>query len=194
MQRPGGPPRRPMTGYRQRPPMRRGPPPAFARGGRVPPPGMGLASPGMRPQRPPQAPRPQRGAPMAAPGGPQPTPMIGRGPQMPGNFISANGMPPPTTGGMMRPQRMAGGGSAGRRPEPTTGGFVSRSLSPSGGSTTDDVDARLNAGEFVIPKDVATWKGKEFFYKMIASARKNRSAPNGGQDKPQTGYGGGGMQ
>jgi hypothetical protein len=103
---------------------------------------------------------------------------------MPGNMISANGMPPPT--GM--PQRMAGGGQAGRQPEPTQGGFVSRSLSPSGGSQVDDVQARLNAGEFVIPKDVATWKGKEFFYKMIAQARKNRSAPNGGTEKPQVGY------
>ena len=109
---------------------------------------------------------------------------------MPGNFISANGMPPPTAGGMQRPvQRMAKGGQAGRRPEPTTGGFVSRELSPSGGSKVDDVQARLNAGEFVIPKDVATWKGKEFFYKMIAQARKNRAAPNGGtNEKVQTGF------
>ena len=114
---------------------------------------------------------------------------------MPGNFISANGMPPPTAGGMQRPvQRMAQGGQAGRRPEPTTGGFVSRSLSPSGGSKVDDVQARLNAGEFVIPKDVAHWKGKEFFYKLIAQARKNRSGGNEQQpqkpQKPQTGYGG----
>jgi hypothetical protein len=106
-------------------------------------------------------------------------------------MISANGMPPPVQGGMQRPvPRMARGG---RVPEPTQGGFVSRELSPSGGSKTDDVNARLNAGEFVIPKDVATWKGKEFFYKLIAQARKNRS---GGNDqpqkpqKPQTGYGG----
>jgi hypothetical protein len=115
-----------------------------------------------------------------------------RGPMMPGNMISANGMPPPT--GQM-PQRMAGGGQAGR-PEPTRGGFVSRELSPSSGSRTDDVQARLNAGEFVIPKDVAAFKGKEFFYKLIAQARKNRTG--GGQpqqpqqsqrpQRPQTGY------
>jgi hypothetical protein len=59
---------------------------------------------------------------------------------------------------------------------PTTGGFVSRSLSPSGGIRTDDVQARLNAGEFVIPKDVAAWKGLEFFYKLIAQSRKFRAA------------------
>jgi hypothetical protein len=106
----------------------------------------------------------------------------------PGNFISPNGMPPPVSGGMMRPQRMAGGGQAGQQPEPTQGGFVSRELSPSGGSKVDDVNARLNAGEFVIPKDVATWKGKEWFYKLIAQARKARSG--GGQpQKAQTGYG-----
>ena len=109
---------------------------------------------------------------------------------MPGNFISANGMPPPTAGGMPRPQMMARGGPAGRRPEPTQGGFVSRELSPSGGSKVDDVQARLNAGEFVIPKDVAHWKGKEFFYKLIAQARKNRSGGNEQPQKPQTGYGG----
>ena len=82
---------------------------------------------------------------------------------------------------------MAGGGQV----EPTQGGFVSRELSPSGGSKTDDVQARLNAGEFVIPKDVAHWKGKEFFYKLIAQARKNRSG--GGQpEKTQSGYSNGG--
>jgi len=51
----------------------------------------------------------------------------------------------------------------------------------------DDVDARLNAGEFVIPKDVATWKGKEFFYKLIKQARE--VGQNGGQKPQQTGYG-----
>ena len=54
-------------------------------------------------------------------------------------------------------------------------GFVSRSLSPSGGIKTDDVRAQLNAGEFVIPKDVAAWKGLEFFYKLIAQSRKLRA-------------------
>jgi hypothetical protein len=174
------PPQRPRTGYGQRP--------AFARGGRVPP----QQPPGgaMRLAPPPQPPRPMRGAPMPNRGGPRPAPM-GRGPMAPGDMISANGMPPPVQGGMQRPQRMAQGGGAGRRAEPTTGGFVSHEMSPSGGSTTDDVQARLNAGEFVVPKDVAAWKGKEFFYKLIAQARANRSG-GGKPDKAQSGYSNGG--
>lgn len=196
------------TGYAPRP-LRRRPRPALAMagGGRVPgprgrmpprPPGaMGMDRPPPRTngqkaqmQQAPQAPRPARGAPLMAPGGPQPGPAP-RGPMMPGNFISPNGMPPPTSGGMMAPQRMARGGQAGRRAEPTRGGFVSRELSPSRGSQTDDVNARLNAGEFVIPKDIAAWKGKEFFYKLIAQSRKARS---GGDEKPQVGYRNGGGQ
>jgi hypothetical protein len=86
---------------------------------------------------------------------------------------------------------MAGGGQAGRRAEPTTGGFVSHELSPSNGSQVDDVNARLNAGEFVVPKDVTQWKGKEFFYKLIVQARKNRSGGDKPQRPQQTGYSGG---
>jgi hypothetical protein len=84
---------------------------------------------------------------------------------------------------------MAGGGPFNARNKPpTTGGFVSRDLSPSNGSQTDDVNARLNAGEFVIPRDVASWKGKEFFYKLIKQAREMHA--NGGQrSQNQTGYG-----
>lgn len=54
---------------------------------------------------------------------------------------------------------------------PSTGGFVSRALSPSAGKQIDDVPARLNAGEFVIPRDVAAWKGQEHFQKLIAQSR-----------------------
>jgi hypothetical protein len=81
----------------------------------------------------------------------------------------------------------------------TTGGFVSNELSPSAGAQTDDVDARLNAGEFVIPKDVAAWKGQEFFYKLMAQARKTRAMAeneNGtaasDASEQQTGYAGNG--
>jgi hypothetical protein len=81
--------------------------------------------------------------------------------------------------------------------DPTSGGFVSHELSPSAGAQVDDVQARLNAGEFVIPKDVAAWKGQEFFYKLMAQARKMRAvagqesgqgmgyAENGGEEAPQ---------
>jgi hypothetical protein len=74
------------------------------------------------------------------------------------------------------PQRGAG---------PTTGGQVPRSASPSQGRQTDDVPANLNAGEFVIPRDVVKFKGHEYFQKLIASARKNRvTHPARGQSKP----------
>lgn len=53
----------------------------------------------------------------------------------------------------------------------TPGGSVPISASPSGGSAVDDVDAKLTAGEFVIPKDVAMWKGHEHFVKQIDQAR-----------------------
>lgn len=69
---------------------------------------------------------------------------------------------------------------------PTTGGHVPRQLSPSGGRNTDDIPARLNAGEFVIPKDIAAWKGQEFFQKLIMDSRKKlaTAAPAQGQAKP----------
>ncbi len=65
--------------------------------------------------------------------------------------------------------------------------------SPSQGMATDDVPARLNAGEFVVPKDVAAWKGHEFFQKLIDQSRKARTmgsarptmkAPLPNQQKP----------
>lgn len=76
-------------------------------------------------------------------------------------------------------ESFAGGGAIdmdprGEDPRATTGGFVSRDLSPSGGRATDDIPARLNADEFVIPRDVTMWKGQEFFQKLIAQSRQNR--------------------
>lgn len=69
------------------------------------------------------------------------------------------------------------------------GGHVSDKESPSDGTAVDDVPANLTAGEFVIPKDVVEYKGKEFFYKLMAAARKNRAVAAGGQQAPQkTGY------
>ena len=63
------------------------------------------------------------------------------------------------------------------------GGEVPASLSPSAGLQTDDVDAdvddgskaKINVGEFIIPKDVAQWKGEEFFHNLIAKSRKIRA-------------------
>lgn len=60
-------------------------------------------------------------------------------------------------------------------PGATTGGAIPTSASPSGGANVDDVNARLNAGEFVMPKDVTSWFGEEKLQKMIEKARKDAS-------------------
>jgi len=57
---------------------------------------------------------------------------------------------------------------------PTTGGGVPPQASPTAGQQTDDVPANLNVGEFVIPRDVAMWKGQEFFQNLIDQSRKKR--------------------
>lgn len=75
-------------------------------------------------------------------------------------------------GGGVLPRGNSGG--------PTTGGFVPRSASPSQGRQTDDIPARLNADEFVMPRDVVHWKGQEFFQKLIQQARKSRVTGAGG--------------
>ena len=53
--------------------------------------------------------------------------------------------------------------------------------SPTGGKAVDDVPAQLTVGEFVVPKDVAAWKGEEYFQKMIEQSRK---AKEGATAKP----------
>ena len=72
-------------------------------------------------------------------------------------------------GGGVNPQ-------AGQSPIPipagsTPGGPIPPHASPSMGAATDDVPSMLTAGEFVIPKDVAQWKGHEHFVKAIDKAR-----------------------
>jgi len=54
----------------------------------------------------------------------------------------------------------------------TPGGNVPMTASPSGGRAIDDVDAKLTAGEFIVPTDVVSWKGEEFFQKLIEGSRK----------------------
>ena len=63
-------------------------------------------------------------------------------------------------------------GSYGIPTEP--GGHVPYSASPSQGAVTDDIPARLNAGEFVIPKEVVEWEGQKNIYKMIDKAKSER--------------------
>jgi hypothetical protein len=47
-------------------------------------------------------------------------------------------------------------------------------LSASNGAIPDDVPAKLTAGEFVIPADTVSWKGEEFFQKLIESSRQKK--------------------
>lgn len=90
-------------------------------------------------------------------------------------------------GGWTSDYENSGGGYAqgGAIPDETTGGQVPMGASPSQGAQTDDVPANLNAGEFVVPRDVAKWKGEEFFQKLIMQSRKARmTAPGKGQPGP----------
>jgi hypothetical protein len=54
------------------------------------------------------------------------------------------------------------------------GQMVHPGMSPSSGQEVDDVPAKLNAGEFVMPDDVVRWKGEEFFQGLIAKSRQAR--------------------
>jgi hypothetical protein len=56
------------------------------------------------------------------------------------------------------------------------GMLIPRSASPSGGAIQDDVPARVQPGEFILPKDVVQWKGQEFFQKLIDQSRKQQDA------------------
>lgn len=67
----------------------------------------------------------------------------------------------------------ADGGST--DPEATPGGKISPSASPSQGKAIDDVDAKLTAGEFVVPKDTVAWLGEKHFQSLIEKSRKDRS-------------------
>ena len=65
------------------------------------------------------------------------------------------------------------------------GGVIPTEASPSAGAIPDDVQARVQPGEFVVPRDVLQWKGEEFFQKTIEQARKSKpQAPAQAQVKP----------
>lgn len=53
-----------------------------------------------------------------------------------------------------------------------TPNMVPPEASPTGGAETDDVVARVNVGEFVMPKDVTAWFGEKFMQNLIEKARK----------------------
>lgn len=74
-------------------------------------------------------------------------------------------------------------------PEATTGGAVPTSMSPSQGQVTDDVPAQLNAGEFVIPKDVTSWYGQKFMQDLIKKARAGMNSDSEAPAQPSVGVG-----
>jgi len=67
-------------------------------------------------------------------------------------------------------------------PDPQEGGAIPDEMSPSGGAIVDDVPARLNAGEFVIPDDAVSWFGEKHLYGLIDKAQRERD-----EAKQQTG-------
>lgn len=83
-----------------------------------------------------------------------------------GDFARGGAVP------MRMGQRHMNGGF--RAPNMASGGPINASMSPSGGQKVDDVNAHVNANEFVIPQDVALWKGQEFFQNLIMQSRKRR--------------------
>jgi hypothetical protein len=78
-----------------------------------------------------------------------------------------NGMK--TAGGAAGLMALAEGGSV------DPGGHVPAEASPSRGQAIDDVPARLNVGEFVMPKDATAWFGEKHLQAMIEKARKEKS-------------------
>jgi hypothetical protein len=64
------------------------------------------------------------------------------------------------------------------------GGPAPVSASPSRGKKTDDIKAKVDANEFVIPQDVAVFKGHEHFYKLMEKSRQTRMEYQRGIHKP----------
>lgn len=60
----------------------------------------------------------------------------------------------------------------------TPTGAVPVSASPTRGAAIDDVPAKLTPGEFVVPQDVVSWKGEEFFQKLLAKSREDKASPD----------------
>jgi len=66
-------------------------------------------------------------------------------------------------------------GGAVEDPAVTSPGNVPASASPSGGGAVDDVAARLNVGEFVIPEETVRWQGEKFFQNLIMKAAQEKA-------------------
>jgi hypothetical protein len=103
---------------------------------------------------------------------PRPTGLAGGGIAIPSRYFQVG----PAT---QQPQPQQPQGQQPPPPIPpqngTPGGVITPQMSPSQGQVPDDVDAKLTVGEFVMPLDVVRFKGKEYFYKQIDSARKQEA-------------------
>jgi hypothetical protein len=83
--------------------------------------------------------------------------------------------------------------------DPMQGRSIPVEASPSAGAIPDDIDAqieggqpaKLNAGEFVIPKDVVQWLGEKGMQQFILKARKEMGDPNQAPAQPEQGPPGG---
>lgn len=60
-------------------------------------------------------------------------------------------------------------------PTGNPGSAVPTRASPSGGAAVDDVNARLTAGEFVIPTDAVSWLGEKHFQQLISKSREEKA-------------------
>ncbi len=69
------------------------------------------------------------------------------------------------------------------------GGYIDPSMSPSGGQQVDDIPARVNAGEFVMPKDVVAHEGVRKMQSIVDNVRKRMGLPTGGAPGNQQGSG-----
>lgn len=103
------------------------------------------------------------------------------------------------SGGALAGLALAEGGTV---PDGNSGGAIPDSASPSGGAVTDDIPAqapgvpniRLNGGEIIIPKDVASYFGEKFFLDQINKARKSMPSGQAQQGRPKMGPAVGGPQ
>jgi hypothetical protein len=105
---------------------------------------------------------------------------------------AAGAVPGKANGGMV--QRYADGGVVNDM-DGDEAGYVDPSMSPSGGAVTDDIHAqidgdpsqpaKINSGEFIMPRDVVAWRGEAWMQKEIEKARKEMAARGGNPDPAQ---------
>jgi len=105
---------------------------------------------------------------------------VGVGPSPDAQYTPTQGGGMSGTPGTAIPPQMPPGAMPGA--DSTPGGNVPLYASPSMGQEEDDVPAMLTAGEFVIPKDVMSWKGQEYFAKQIDQARQAQAKFDGRDD------------